>query len=81
MTILKLHKILSQAIADGYGRRLVVVHKTKCTHPLEGDGCDLIPITKAEIGTHDMLDEDGSMKELANGTIATRTAMVIEAEH
>lgn len=80
MTILKLHKILTGLIKDGHGRKLVCVNTLRITHPLESDGCTIIPITDAEIDTHLMLDDDGGMKELSDGTISTRTALVIVAE-
>lgn len=80
MTINQLLKKLTLLKNAGHGRRLVCVDKTKCTHPLEGDGCCIMPITSAELNTHEMLDEDGGTKYLANGTGATRKALVITAE-
>lgn len=80
MTINRLLKELTLLKNAGHGRRIVCVDKTKCTHPLEGDGCGIIPITSAKLNTHEMLDEDGGTKYLANGATATRKALVITAQ-
>ena len=80
MTIAKLHKQLAALVAAGHGRKTVCVNKSKVTHPLESDGACIIPVTNAEIQTHEMTDGDGGWKVLANGCNATRTALVITAE-
>lgn len=80
MTINQLSKKLTKLIAQGHGRKLVCVDKSKLTHPLEGDGCCIIPIGLAELDCHEMLDDDGGMKELSNGQTATRTALVLHNE-
>lgn len=80
MTIKNLFNQLSKLIEEGHGRKLVCVDKSKVTHPLEGDGCCIIPVTSIGIDVHDMMDDDGGMKELSNGQTAQRTALVIKAE-
>jgi hypothetical protein len=80
MTINQLHKQLTKLIAKGHGRKTVCVDKSKVTHTLESDGCCIIPVTSAEIATHEMMDDDGGRKELANGQTAQRTALVLTAE-
>lgn len=80
MTINQLHKLTGKMIAQGHGRKSVCVDKSKVTHPLESDGVVIIPVTSGSLDTHEMLDEDGGWKELGDGTIATRTALVIRAE-
>ena len=80
MTIAKLHKQLAALVTAGHGRKTVCVDKSKVTHPLESDGVCIIPMTDAKIETHEMQDEDGGWKVLANGCTATRTALVITAE-
>ena len=77
MTIIKLHKILSKAIAEGHGRKLVCVNKLTFTHALEEDGACILPVCAADMDRHEMLDDDGGSKELANRRIATRMAMVL----
>lgn len=81
MTIRQLHHLTGKLTAEGYGRRQVCIDKSKVTHPLEPDGCCIIPVTAAEIQTHEMLDDDGGFKELADGRTAQRTALVLTAEH
>jgi hypothetical protein len=80
MTIIKLKNALEKLIAEGHGRKMVCVDKSKVTHPLESDGVCIIPATDAEIQTHEIHDEDGGLKVLSNGCTATRTALVITAE-
>jgi hypothetical protein len=80
MTINRLHKQLTALIAAGYGRKLVCIDKSKVTHPLESDGCRIIPVTSAELDTHEMMDDDGGTATLANGQTVNRTALVLTAE-
>ncbi len=80
MNINQLHKLLTKAIAEGDGRREVCIDKSKCTHPLESDGCCILPVTSCEIQTHEMMDGDGGTAFLANGCAKTRTALVLVAE-
>jgi hypothetical protein len=79
MTTAKLHKLLGKLIREGHGRMQVCIDKSKCTHPLEGDGVCVIPITSVEVQTHELLDDDGGWKVLSSGRVAERTALVIEA--
>lgn len=81
MTINQLYKRIEKLIEHGFGRRTVCIDKSKCSHVLESDGVVIIPISKAEIMTHEMADDDGGLKELKSGKVATRTALVIEAQH
>jgi hypothetical protein len=80
MTINRLFKILTLLKNAGHGRRLVCVDKSKCTHPLESDGCCIMPVTDAALNTHEMLDADGGTDFKADGTVRTRKALVITAE-
>ena len=80
MTIIKLKNELEKLIAKGHGRNTVCVDKTKVTHPLESDGCCIIPVTSATIHCHEMMDDDGGTKTRANGKTCYRTALVITAE-
>lgn len=81
MTINQLHKLTEKFIELGYGRRGVCVDKSKCSHVLEPDGAVIIPVSKANIKTVDMMDDDGGIKELKSGRTAMRTFLVFEAEH
>lgn len=80
MTIKNLHAILTRFIAAGHGRKTVCIDKSKVNHVLEDDGAVIIPVTAAVINTHEMCGDDGGLKELANGKVATRTSLVFEAE-
>jgi hypothetical protein len=80
MTVNNLLKQLQKLVADGHGRKTVCVDKTKVTHPLEGDGCCIIPVTSVEVDTHEMMDDDGGLKTTARGVTVYRTALVIKAE-
>jgi len=80
MTVKNLFNRLGKLIEEGHGRKTVCVDKSKVTHALEADGCCIIPVTSVEIDVHEMLDDDGGFKELANGQTAQRTALVIKAE-
>lgn len=77
MTVAALHKKLSQLMADGHGRKSICIHKRTFTHPLESDGAVILDVSSVELLTHEMLDENGSSKELANGCIAERTSFVL----
>lgn len=80
MTVNRLKKELEKLIVAGHGRATVCVNKNAVTHPLEPDGCCIIPVTSVTIQTHELMDADGGSKVLANGCIAVRTSLVIAAE-
>lgn len=77
MTVNKLAKITAALVAAGHGLRQVCIDKTKFNHPLEPDGCCIIVVVSAALETHEMMDDDGGRKELANGQTAYRTALVL----
>ena len=80
ITINKLHKMLGKAIEEGMGRRRVCINKKTFIHPLEGDGCVILPIENADIEVVPMLDEDGGMATRKDGTEIERLYMVLKGE-
>jgi hypothetical protein len=80
MTVNKLYAALGKLIKGGYGRKQVCVNTSTFTHPLEEDGVLIMPVCLAELNTHEMLDDDGGLKVLANGCTAERTALVLYGE-
>jgi hypothetical protein len=80
VTIAKLHKQLTKLIEAGQGRLEVCIDKSTFLHPLEGDGAVILCVVSAGIDIHEMLDDDGGRKELANGQTATRMALVLRGD-
>lgn len=80
MTIIKLKNELEKLIAKGCGRKTVSINKQRVTHPLEDDGCCIIPVTSIAIEHHEMMDEDGGFKTRKNGDARYLTVLVIAAE-
>lgn len=77
MTVKQLYRRLETIIDAGHGRKHVCVNKQTFTHPLESDGACILEISAIEIQTFEMLDDDGWLKELADGSIGMRTCAVI----
>lgn len=80
MTINALKKLVDKLVEQGNGRRQVCINKQTFNHPLESDGAVIQVVTGGEMDCHEMLDDDGGMKELANGQTAYRTALVLKGE-
>lgn len=81
MTIKQLHKITGELIAKGAGRRSVCISKDTYKHPLEADGCVILPVETAELRVIEISDDDGGAATLANGQIKTRTTLVLSGDH
>lgn len=77
MTLNKLKKIIDGLIAEGHGRRLVCINKDTFTHPLEGDGCVILPIDRVIVDSVLQIDDDGGTKELADGSEAYRINVIM----
>lgn len=77
MTVARLHKILSKAIADGCGRLPVCVNKETFTHNLEMDGCVVLPVNVAIIQSVVQIDDDGGTKVDSKGRECYRRNMVL----
>lgn len=61
MTIKQLHKITSELVANGAGRRSVCIVKGTFGHALEGDGATIIEVEKADLESYPMMDDDGGV--------------------
>ena len=78
MTVTQLHKLLTKAIASGHGRLRVAVNKPSFTHPLEEDGCVFIDVSKAEVETVPLMDDDGGTAVTARGVERTVTFFALD---
>lgn len=77
MTINSLQKVLSKLIKKGFGRKEILVDKTTFNHPREYDGITLLPILEIKLKQVELEDEDGGWKEWKDGTLATRTYLLL----
>lgn len=68
MTVNRLHKILSKLIADGEGRREILVHKLTFNDPCEGDGCVMLPIAGCGVESIYIVDDDGCVATNKDGS-------------
>lgn len=78
MTVSKLHKLLTELIAAGHGRKPVCINKRTFNHKLERDGAVILPVESVSgpkfIGT---ADDDGWTKFNRDGTEAGRYTVVL----
>lgn len=82
MTVNRLHKLLSEAIAAGNGRCLVCVDKPTFSHNLEGDGCVILDVTDGCVRSVVQIDDDGGTKTDSRGRECYRTCFVlVGAQH
>lgn len=77
MTINQLHKITGELIAKGAGRRSVCIDKGSFTHPLEADGCLILPVESAALSVYEMMDDDGGADIRADGSVKTSQSLVL----
>jgi hypothetical protein len=81
MQVRTLHKQLGELIAKGYGHNDVVINKDTFRHPLEPDGCVLLPVIRAEAGYFRVLDGDGGTKYNKDGSERMRSGVILLGEH
>ena len=78
MTVSKLHKLLTELIAAGHGRKPVCINKRTFNHRMEEDGAVILPVESVSgpefIGT---TDDDGGTKFNRDGTEAGRYTVVL----
>lgn len=81
MTVNGLLKILNKAVADGHGRRRIHIDKASFSHPLESDGCCILPVCSA--GTEHFLitGDDGFVDTLADGSERGEVGFVLRGDH
>ena len=80
MTIDKLHKLLTKLIAQGHGRKNVFVDKWSYRDNRESDGCVILPVSEARLQSYEMLDDEGGCWVNKDGTVRTRTSLVLVGE-
>ena len=81
LTISKLHKELGKAIENGCGRMLVCINKKTFTHPLESDGCIILPVETADIESVPIINDDGGFAKRKDGTEIEKTWMVLRGNN
>jgi len=77
VTLNQLHKQLGKLIEKGHGRRGVCVAKESFQHPLESDGCTILPIEHIDVRWIANADDDGGTKENKDGTESGSTRVII----
>lgn len=80
MTLNKLHKEIENLIIAGYGRKKVMINKRTFTHPLESDGCCILPITNLNVQTYNIFNEDGGLGHGKNDDEKFEQAIVLSGE-
>lgn len=77
ITVNRLHKMLTEAIAQGHGRAKVCVHKTTFDHPLEDDGVVVLDVAGGGVEHIEQSDDDGGWATDKAGRTITRKCFVI----
>lgn len=77
MTINKLNKYLTALVAEGHGRKQVMIDKSSFRHPLETDGCMILPVHEATVHRFNLADDDGGTKVTTRGVECTQSALVL----
>ncbi len=77
MTIGKLQKHLAKLVAEGHGRKQVLIDKSSFRHPLESDGCMILPVEEATILRFNICDDDGGTKVTTRGVECTQSGFVL----
>lgn len=78
MTVNQLHKQLSKLMEQGRGRQYVNINKSSFTHPLEGDGCVILPVYECGLEWVTTGDDDGGIKINKDGGEAGSTILVLK---
>ena len=81
ITINKLHKILGDAIEQGWGYRHVCISKKTFSHPLESDGVIILPVEEANVESFPVFDDDGFQKIRKDGAEVYRIALVLRGNN
>ena len=77
MTIQKLHKILSEQIAMGHGRKPVRVDKLSFSDPSDAEVWMIIDLVAVDLLAVTNRDEEGNAKFRADGAQSTRICCVL----
>lgn len=76
-TVLKLHKALGKLIAEGHGRKPVLVDKPTFTDNCEDDGCVILELCGLGVKWVGISDGDGGTKWNKDGSEAGHTVLVL----
>ena len=80
MTANKLHQMLGELIKNGLGRVPVCVNKDTFSHPLEGDGAVILPVTDCRGERVPQIDDDGGTKITKSGREVSSLVIVLFGE-
>lgn len=80
MTVKKLHKILTQLIAEGHGRKPICPDKSTFSHNLEDDGCTVLNITDVKMCWVANADGDGGIAITKSGEESGKITVVLLGE-
>ena len=81
MTVAALHKRLGELVAAGHGRKPVLINKNTFTHPLESDGCVMLPVVEVQgPAWMGVMDDDGGTKWNKDGSEFGKTVVVLSGE-
>ena len=77
MTVGSAYKILGEQIKQGHSRKKLCVNKPSFIHPLEQDGCVILPVEKVEVVSIEIVDGDGCTKFRKSGEACSSTVCVL----
>lgn len=80
MNVNSLHKALTTLIEMGHGHKPVAINKDTFRHPLEGDGCLVLPVEHVEIDWILQLDDDGGTAMNKDGSERGKSVVVLSGE-
>lgn len=77
VTVNQLHRMLGKLIERGCGRLPACINKRTFQHPLEGDGCVILPVGGVDVELITEIDGDGFTKTTKAGLeVSHRTAVL-----
>lgn len=77
MTLNRLHKQLSELIAQGLGRRQVCIDKASFTDNLEGNGCVILPMCRVDTALITQIDGDSWAITNKDGSERERLTIIL----
>jgi hypothetical protein len=80
MQVRTLYKKLGEEIKKGFGHRKVMIDKTTFKHPLESDGCCILPIHETDMHLYPILNDDGGLSHGDRGEEKYELALVLYGE-
>jgi len=77
MQVRKLHRILTQLIEEGHGRKPICPDKSTFEHNLESDGCTVLHIDDVKINWIPLIDDDGGIAHTKTGIERGKVIVVL----